>query len=54
MPSHGSSFALPFKRERGAQRMQQRFGLFDGRVVAGLVDHVQRPAVTDARGLGDR
>ena len=32
---------------------QERLGLIDGRVVGGVLDHVQRPAVAHARGLSD-
>ena len=35
------------------QRTQERFGLLDRGVVGGVLDHVQRPVVAGARGLGD-
>ena len=40
--------------ERLAERLQECLRLFDGRIVAGILDHVQRPSVAGARGLGDR
>src|SRR5215208_168662 len=39
--------------ERGAQRVHKRFRLLDGRVVAGILDHMQRPSVASVGGLSD-
>jgi hypothetical protein len=39
--------------ERGTQRFQERLRLLHGRIVADILDHVQRPAMAGADGLRD-
>ena len=48
----GGPFPVAVPQRCGAR--QERFGLLDRRVVAGVVDHVQRPAEAGAGRLGDR
>ena len=40
--------------QRGVERAQERLGLLERGVVAGVLDHVQRPAEAGAGRLGDR
>lgn len=53
VPSCGRSRTRYCATKRGAQRLQEGFGLFELGIVASVLDHVQRSSVAIARGLGN-